>query len=187
MFATETQSQPKIDYTGRNIEITDALKKFTAEKIRKIQKYLDDILEVHVILSVEKYRHNAEIVLKGKTATFSGVETTGDMYSSIGGVLEKIQRQAKKFKEKHWGNKRRAKKVTLQMGVFSRDALVADAAGRPRLIKRSKLVVKPMNIEEAVADMEESKNDFVVFKNVETELVTVVYKRKDGNLGLIEP
>ncbi len=186
MFATETQN--RIDYTGRNIEITDALKKFTEEKIRRIQKYLDDIQEVHVILAVEKYRHVAEILLKSKSTTLSGQATTGDMYTSISGVLEKIERQAKKYKEKHWGNKRRGgSKVTLRMGVFSRDAVVSDQTGRPLLIKRSKLVVKPLSIEEAVTEMEAGKNDFIVFKNTESGQVSVVYKRKDGNLGLIEP
>lgn len=182
-----TTSEMKVDYTGRNIEITDALRKFTEERLQKIQKYIDDIIEVHVILSIEKYRHIAEVLVKSKTTTLSGQETTGDMYSSIGGVLEKIQRQAKKFKEKHWGNKRRSKKTTLSMGVFSRDSIVSDDAGRPRLIKKSKLVVKPMSVEEAVREMDTSKNDFVVFRSMETERVAVVYKRKDGNLGLIEP
>lgn len=185
MFTTDTQL--KIDYTGRNIEITDPLKKFTEERIRKVTKYIDDIIEIHVILSIEKYRHIAEILVKGKTTTLSGQETTGDMYASIGGVLDKIQRQAKKFKEKHWGNKRRSKKTTLSMGVFERGAVVADTTGRPRLLKRSKLEVKLLSIEEAVGAMEQGKNDFLVFRNRESDAVSVVYKRKDGNLGLIEP
>ncbi|MFN7973238.1 MAG: ribosome-associated translation inhibitor RaiA [Acidobacteriota bacterium] len=185
MFTTDTEL--KVDYTGRNIEITDALREFTEERLRKVAKYIDDIIEIHVILSIEKYRHIAEVLVKGKTTTLSGQETTGDMYSSIGGVLDKIQRQAKKFKEKHWGNKRRAKKTTLSMGVFSRDAVVSDTTGRPRLLKRSKLEVKALSIEEAVATMERGKNDFLVFRNHETDAVSVVYKRKDGNLGLIEP
>lgn len=185
MFTTD--SQLKVDYTGRNIEITDALKTFTEEKLGKVQKHLGDVQEAHVILAVEKHRHIAEVLVKSKTTVLSGTETTGDMYMSIGGVLDKIARQAKKFKEKHWGNKRRSKKTVLQLGVFKPSAIVNDGSGRPRLIKKSTLVVKALSIEDAVADMEASRNDFIVFRNLETELVSVVYKRADGNLGLIEP
>ena len=141
---------------------------------------MGDIQEVHVILAVEKHRHIAELLVKGKTTILSGTETTGDMYSSLGGVLETITRQARKFKEKHWGNKRRAKKTVLQLGVFKPSAIVSDATGRPRLIKKSTLVVKALSIEDAVVEMEASRNDFIVFRNMETDLVSVVYKRADS-------
>ena len=185
MFSTEEQL--RVDYTGRNIEITDGLRKHTEDKLKKIQKYIDDIIEVHVTLSVEKYRHIAEIMVKGKTTMLSGQSTSEDMYVSIGNVLDKIQRQAKKHKEKNWGNKRRNKKVTVQMGVFKPDAIISDRTGRPRLLKKSKLEVKTLNIEDAVTAIEGSQDDFIVFRNPETQQVNVIYRRQDGNLGLIEP
>ena len=96
-----------VDITGRHIEITPALREFTVDKLQKLHKYLDDIIETHVILAVEKHRHIAEIVVHARTATMSGSGETEDMYSAIGLVMEKLERQAKKHKEKI---KRRNKK-----------------------------------------------------------------------------
>ncbi len=151
MFTTDTE--PRIDFTGRNIELTDALKQHAEEKIAKLRKYVDEISEVHVTLSVEKYRHTADVAVKARSLSLSGQETTDDMYASLSAVFDKIDRQAKKSKEKRWGNKRRQRKTVLQMGVFTRDSVVSDNAGRPRLLKRSNLEVSPMSIQDAVLRM----------------------------------
>ncbi|MBM3802876.1 MAG: ribosome-associated translation inhibitor RaiA [Acidimicrobiia bacterium] len=97
----------KVDYTGRQIEVTPAIEKFTEAHLKKIRKILGEMIEVHVILTVEKYRHIAEINLKSRSFKINGIEETHDMYASINAVLEKIERQALKHKGKKIDKKRK--------------------------------------------------------------------------------
>src|SRR5262245_37681046 len=96
-----------IEFTGRKVEITPTIRRFTEDKLKKLTKLLDGSVETHVILTVEKHRHSAEIVVHTRHETLSASETTSDLYASIGKVLEKIGRQAKKHKEMtSWGKKK---------------------------------------------------------------------------------
>lgn len=90
----------RLDMTGRNVEITPALRDFSEEKLAKLDKLLDGGLDIHVVLGIEKHRHYAEIQVKSKTGVFSGKEETGDLYASIGEVADKLERQVLKHKEK---------------------------------------------------------------------------------------
>jgi len=177
----------KVEYTGRQIEITPAIRKFTDDHLKKIRKILGEMIEVHVILTVAKYRHTAEINLKSRTFKINGIEETHDMYGSINSVLEKIERQALKHKGKKIARKRKP------VGSLAAPAAAyagEDAAGNassPQVIKSKSFAAKPMTVEEAVQEVSSSKNDFIVFRNAESEQVNVVYRRKDGNFGLIEP
>ena len=96
-----------LDMTGRQVEITPALREFAEEKLGKLQRLLDGPLEVHVVLGIEKHRHSAEVQVKSKTAIFSGHMVTGDLYASIGEVADKLERQALKHKEKLHSHKHR--------------------------------------------------------------------------------
>ena len=90
----------QLDITGRNVEITPALRDHAEEKLAKLDKVLDGELDIHVVLGIEKHRHYAEIQVKSRTGVFSGKEETGDLYASIGEVADKLERQALKHKEK---------------------------------------------------------------------------------------
>jgi len=90
----------KVNYTGRHMELTEPLKKFTKERLVKMATYLDDIIDVHVILSVEKHRHMAEITLKTRASAFVASATTDDMYGSITQAVEKLEVQAHKHQSK---------------------------------------------------------------------------------------
>jgi putative sigma-54 modulation protein len=176
----------KVEYTGRQIEITPAIRKFTEDHLKKIRKVLGEMIEVHVILTVEKYRHTAEINLKSRTFKINGIEETHDMYSSINSVLEKIERQALKHKGKKIARKRKPVDSLTVASAYS----VEESSGNvnsPRVIKSKSFAAKPMTVEEAVHEVSSSKNEFIVFRNAESEQVNVVYRRKDGNFGLIEP
>ncbi|MFN8008479.1 MAG: ribosome-associated translation inhibitor RaiA [Terriglobia bacterium] len=176
----------RVEYTGRQIEVTPAIQKFTEDHLQKIRKILGESIEVHVILTVEKYRHIAEMNLKSNSFSLNGLEETNDMYSSINTVLEKLERQALKTK--------RPPDCQEEKGKFGRKFAHGDSpegnrahADPPRIIKSESYAAKPMTVEEAAMEVSNSKTDFLVFRNAESDKVSVVYRRKDGNFGLIEP
>ncbi len=175
----------KISFTGRHFEITKAIKNFAKEKLGNHLRFMDDIMEVHVVLSIEKYRHIAEITVSGKRATFVGKEETQDMYSSISGALEKIQKQAKRRKKKFTTRKRKGR--TLSAHSESAGAYEEDTEEDvPRIVRESRQAAKPMTVEEAVLQMETSKRNLIVFTNSRSKRINVVYRRDNGDFGLIE-
>lgn len=176
----------RVEYTGRQIEITPAIREFTEDHLRKIRKILGEMIEVHAILTVEKYRHTAEINLKSRTFKINGVEETHDMYTSIDAVLEKIERQALKHKGKKIAKKRKPANA-LSAATAPAVEPASGSSEAPRVIKTKSFAAKPMTVEEAVQEVSSSKNEFIVFRNAESERVNVVYRRRDGNFGLIEP
>jgi len=176
----------QVEYTGRQVEITLAIKEFTENHLRKIRKILGEAIDVHVILTVEKYRHIAEINLKSRSFKFNGLEETHDMYSSINAVLEKIERQALKHKGKKIAKKRKSDTglVAAAHGEASKSTTVIP--GTPRVIRSQSVSPKPMTVEEAVEEVSQSKGEFLVFRDSESERLSILYRRKDGNFGLIE-
>jgi putative sigma-54 modulation protein len=183
----------KIDITGRQIEITPAIREFTVEKLRKLEKLLDGPLDVHVVLAVEKHRHLAEIQVKSRTAILSGAEETADLYASIGEVVEKIERQAQKHKEKITEKKRREgtkaaeavaeleTKLLATEGVPLRDDLPA------QVLESRRYRLKPLSAEDAVMELEATGEDLLVYRDARTYRVNVIYRRKDGHFGLVDP
>jgi putative sigma-54 modulation protein len=176
----------RVEYTGRQIEVTPAIQKFTADRLKKIKKLLGESIEVHAILTVEKYRHIAEINLKSTSFKLNGLEETNDMYTSINAVLEKIERQALKAKDRMIAKKRKSSSGNMghPLGVIEPSQTNPE---QPRIIRSESYAAKPMTVEEAVLEVTGSKSDFLVFRNAESDKVSVVYRRKDGNFGLIEP
>lgn len=177
-----------IEFTGRKVEITPALRRFTEDKLRKLERLLDGIIEAHVILRVEKHRQNAEMIVHSRHATLSGSETTDDLYASIGKVIDKLERQAKKHKEKFsWGKKKVRGTTTIRSGAAGEEPASAPAAAEGRVIRMRRYAVKPMSVDEAVLQVESARSAFIVFRDASSQRVTVLYKRNDGNFGLIEP
>jgi len=174
----------KVEYTGRQIEVSPAIQEFTEEHLKKIRKILGEMIEVHVILTVEKYRHLAEVNLKSRTFNINGIEETHDMYTSINAVLEKIERQALKHKGKKIDKKR--KSATPAQAAARAEGAPGNSEAR-QVIRSSSFAAKPMTVEEAVQEVDTSNSEFIVFRNAESERVSVVYRRRDGNFGLIEP
>jgi putative sigma-54 modulation protein len=165
---------------GRHMEITDALKSYASEKVSKVEKYLPEGTEAVVTLEVEKFRHKAEVQLKVNGILIQAHEETEEMYSSIDKVMDKIGRQVRKYKEKLKGHKGRGEELVVPEAGFEAELI-------PEIIKIKRFDMKPMAPEEAVMQMELLDKDFFVFSNVASGAVNVIYKRKDGNIGLIEP
>lgn len=165
--------------TFRHMEATDALRDYAQQKVERASKFLRHPIEAHVVLSVVKRRHIAEITLTANHLALNATEETGDLYSAIDLATSKIERQIKKHV-----TKRKSRKHTTQPRE-----VVAAAAPRPsRLrIKAERLAVEPMTVREAAKQLDSSDAVFVIFQNTESDLLSILCRRKDGTYRLIEP
>lgn len=172
-----------ITVTFRHMEPTDSLRNYAEEKISKLNKYLDFPLEAHIVLTVEKFRHIADVTLSLNGTRIKGVEETEDMYSAIDIVMDKIETQVKR----HLSKIREHRSENLKEGEVE---ILEEATTAPQdeaTIEVEKLDAKPMDPEEAAMQLNMSQQDFLVFRNSRSREVNVIYRRRDGNLGLIEP
>jgi len=172
-----------IAVTFRHIEPTESLRTYAEEKVSKIKKYLDSHAEAHIVLTVEKFRHMADVTLSVNGTTIKGVEETGDMYSAIDQVTDKIEKQVKRYRSKIRDRRAEARKNEKSLETEEIAALSLEDPS----IETEKMVAKPMDPEEAAMQLGMSQQDFLVFRNSRSKEINVIYKRKDGNLGLIEP
>lgn len=174
--------------TGRHMEMTDALQDYVRSKVERVGKYLENIKEADVILSIEKYRHSAEVTIKANGITINGEEETDDMYCSIDRVMEKIERQVKKYKEKIRQHKPRQplKENNMIMNVFSTESKDESPANL-RLMKTKKFNIHPMGLDEAIMQMDLLGEDCFLFMNLASNSLSVIYRCKDDKLVLIEP
>lgn len=170
---------------GKNIEITPALRDYVEKKVGKVTKYFENVGEITVLLTVTKGRHIVEVTVPIQGMLLRGEESTMDMYTSIDLVIEKLERQIHKHKTKL---ERR-----FRAGSFKPEVVPPASLGRAEdgedypLVKTKRFTVKPMDVQEAIMQMNLVNHDFFVFRDAQTEEVNVVYRRKDGNYGLIEP
>ncbi len=176
-----------ISVTFRHTDPIESLKTYAEEKARKINKYIDSPAEVHIVLSVEKFRHQADVTMNINGTRIKGAEETGDMYSAIDQVMDKIEKQVKRHMSKIRDRRADTPKGEQQTSAgYEADELVATAQDEP-VIEVEKLVAKPMDLEEATMQFSLSNQDFMVFRNAKSMDINVIYKRGDGNLRLIEP
>lgn len=177
-----------ITVRGKNIEITPALKDYVSKRVGKVTKYFDsaNMGEITAILTVNKGRHIVEVTVPINGILLRGEEATPDMYASIDLVIEKLERQIEKYKTKL---SRKLKSGTFKVDCVPAATLASEAASDEdfSIVKTKRFAVKPMVVDEAVMQMNLINHDFYVFTNAETEEVNVVYRRKDGQYGLIEP
>ena len=168
---------------GKNMELTPALRTYADKKVSKIARYFEDnVGTATVMLRTEKDLHIVEVTVQIDGLILRGEERTGDMYTSIDGVIEKLERQIKKYKT------RINYKLRVDAGPRIAEPTPAEAPEPVgQVIKTKRFAVKPMSVEEAVMQMELIGHDFFVFRNSSSEEVNVVYRRADGNFGLIEP
>jgi putative sigma-54 modulation protein len=195
-----------VTVTGRNIDLTPALKEYLLDKLHRAQKHFDHPLEVLALLRVAKNpsipnSHTAEVTLKVNGTTIRGEESTENMYASIDLVADKIERQLRKYKTRYWTHQDKklvAKGAAVlddsELSAGTEDdsdiavnrALTTDEI-RPKIVRSKKFPLKPMSAPEAAAHMDLLGHDFFMFINSETGNVNTVYHRRDGNYGLIEP
>lgn len=176
----------KIEFTGRNFTVSPAIKKHTQEHFAKLDSLLVKATKAHIILSVHKHHnHIAEIVVHWKEHELTSTVTTSDMYASVAQAINKLHRQAQKLKGKIIDRKHHA--VPAKLAAAPAETAAGANNGSPRIIRSRRYSIKPMTPEEAMLQVAGDAEQFLVFRDAETERIGVMYKRKDGNFGLIEP
>lgn len=176
----------EITVTFRHTEPIESLKTYAEEKISKIKRYLYSPAEAHIVMTVEKFRHQVDVSLSVNGTLIKGFEETGDMYSAIDQVMDKIEKQVKRHLSKI--RRHRSENLKSEDRSASEDAEEAAAfAYEEPVIEVEKMIAKPMDPEEAAMQLNLSRQDFLVFRNANSREINVIYKRGDGNLGLIEP
>lgn len=188
--------------SGRNFEITPDIRSMIETKLAKLDKLFADIIETRVVLQVEKYRNICEIMIAGKEHDVKSVQESDEsMQDAINSAIDHVKRQAQKHREtirdhhRKDGGRSKENQVTdwtvqvLERGNMRnvREESDGDGATSPRIIKTNNLPIRPMSIEEAALRLDDSKNEFIVFRDVDNDRVSVIYKRNDDNLGLIAP
>jgi len=170
--------------TFKNIDPSEHLKAYVSDKLDRFDKYLDNPAEANVVLTVEKFRHIAEINIAGDKLTIIGSEQTNDMYAAIDMALDKLEKQIKKSKQKI--RERRSASKNRNRSKLEETDILPDEDGE-RQIKIRNIEYKPMDIEEAVLQMDLIEDNFLVFTNARSDRINVLYRRKDGHYGLIQP
>lgn len=177
----------QITTTFRHMEPSDPLKSYAEEKLERVKKYIDEPIVAQVFMTVEKIRHMAEVTLTAKGITIKASEETNDMYAAIDAVVDKIERQMRRYKERIKAHKPATdtRERQVQKSIVAAESI--DQSREPVVIKTKTFSIKPMSVEEAVMQMDLLHKDFLVFTDAATESINVIYRRKDGNYGLIEP
>ena len=177
----------QITTTFRHLDPSDALKSYAEEKLERVNKYIDEPVVAQVFMTVEKIRHCAEVTITAKGITIKASEETNDMYSAIDAVVDKIERQLRRYKERIKDHKPTSESLDRQVKKTVVAAESIDQQQEPVIIRSKTFSIKPMSVDEAVMQMDLLHKDFLVFTDAGTENISVVYRRKDGNYGLIEP
>lgn len=163
---------------GRNIEVTEALKNYVIKRVSKLDRFIDNLGSAQVTMTVEKESHRIELTIPINGMILRAEESTGDMYTSTDLVVEKLEKQIQKYKG-------RLQKRGIRVKDLPKRVEIEEEA--PRLVRTKRFAIKPMQVEEAVLQMNLLGHSFFMFSNAETGQVNVVYKRNDGNFGIIEP
>jgi putative sigma-54 modulation protein len=180
----------QLNITFRHFEPTEALKAHVRTRVEHVQRYIDRPSEAHAVLHVENLHHHAEITVKAGRFLLRGTAKSEDMYASIDAASEKIERQLKKHKEKLQNHKANGTAEAAAAAVEVRhDVLdILENPDRPshRVVKSRKFDAKPMSLDEAILQLDLLDAHFYVFQNTQDRAINVVYRREDGNVGLIE-
>jgi putative sigma-54 modulation protein len=181
------------EYTGRHIDVTPALRAHVEEHFGKVEHLFENetTARAHVIIDVVKNRHIAEILLHWREHTLTAKDTNADMYQALTRCIDKIEKQALKLKKKIIERKQDAVPLSAvapdESATESAASESSEQRAEGRIIAARRYKVKPMTAEEAVMSLAEDGDQFVVFRDSDTDRLSVLYKRKDGNYGLIQP
>ncbi|RLB03380.1 MAG: ribosome-associated translation inhibitor RaiA [Deltaproteobacteria bacterium] len=167
----------QVQITFRNMAPEEGIKEYVQKKALRLKRLLNEPIEMRVILESERFRYLAEVNLNADGLNIVGRQTEEDLHAAIDLVMDKVERQVKDQKERNKGNRLRSRQVSIH--------LVAPA--ERRIVKSKPYPVKPMSLQEAAEELEARGDDFIIFIDVSSDKVNILYKRRDGNYGLIEP
>lgn len=187
----------QMNITFRHMDPIDSLKAYSQDKVERAEKYLNQAAEAHVVLTHERHVNHADITIYSGSWVLRGREKSDDMYASIDLAMDKIERQLRRYKDRlknHHGKDRvhhrqallEDVKVRYDVVQLAQPDAVPEEPPAPRIIRTNEFLAKPMQVEEAIMQMDLMNNDFLVFTNAQSQELNVVYRRKDGHYGLIE-
>lgn len=180
---------------GKHLQVTEGLRQHAEQRLQKLETYFSSIREATVVESVTRGQHRVEVTLEGDGMLLRGEESTHDMYTSLDRVVDKLEQRVKKFKEKH--THQRMHQESLRKNVaphndVAMDGILAadtapDADQTPRVVRSKAVTMKPMSMDDACQMLELIDHDWYVYLDMDTKMTQVVYRRKDGNYGLVVP
>jgi putative sigma-54 modulation protein len=176
----------KTEIIGRNVQVDDRLRKSVEQKLKKLEKFLDEPVEMRVTLAAERHRHVAELHVTHRLGVLQGTEESdGNLLDAVQRAVSKVEKQARRSHQKLVDKRRRGNNHRWPVEVLDQGSI--GGGGAPRVIETSHLSIKPMTIEEAAIELDISEHGFVVFRDSTSDRLSVLYKRKDQNYGLIAP
>ena len=176
----------KTEIIGRNVQVDERLRRAVEAKLRKLEKFLDEPLEMRVTLAAERHRHVAELHATHRLGVLKGTEESdGNLLDAVQRAVAKVEEQARRTHGKLVDKRRRRNNHRWPIEVLDQESVGGGSA--PRVIETSHLPIKPMTIEEAALELDGSEHGFVVFRDAASDRLNVLYKRKDRNYGLIAP
>jgi len=178
-----------IEFTARHYNLNDEIKNYAESKLSKLEKFIDEPAEVHLIFETEKLREIAEIHVSHRFGHLQASETADDMRDAVLAVIETASKQARRSRKKFMDKRRRSQRHMVENNGWPMEVLDAGSMteSTPKIIKTVDLPIKPMSVEQASVELGQSKNDFFVFLDAGSEKVSVLFRRKDNNFGLIAP
>ena len=176
-----------IAFTFKNFEPSDHLKKYARRRFEKLGRFFGKAsgLDLQITLSVDKFRHKCDVQVGGEGLQLAATEQTEDMYAAIDLVLDKLESQIKKHVSKVKEHQRQSRNAKID--VFTYHLKIEDVEEKTGIIGTSKFEPKPTHVDEALMQLETSDNEFLVFLNAESERINVIYRRRNGGIGLIDP
>lgn len=175
----------KFEFTGRHIDVTPALRSHVEDHFAKIEHLFDGKpAKAHVIIEVERGMHRSEIVINWRNEVLTAESSISDMYQSLSQTIGKIEKQARKLKDKVIDKSHRATKAAVITNLSDQAEKVAMPA---RIIESNGLSTKPMAADEAAIELEDGGKQFLVFRNSDSGKIAVIFRRDDGNYGLVQP
>ncbi len=183
----------KVTITARHLELTKALHDYAEKKVKRVKKYFTNVIDAHIILTVRKYIQIAEVIIHTPGITINGQEEAGDMYAAINMVMDNIERQVKRYKEKLKAKSRlhraarRNKIRSIREDIATEQDIEEFVKGQLVVTETKKFDIKPMSLDEAVTQMRVLKHDQWAFVSTDTGKITFIYKKAKGDYGIIEP
>jgi len=177
-----------IEYVARNLELDTKIRDFAADKLQKVGKFLDEPVDVRVTMEQEKHRCSADLHITHRFGLIQANEETDDIFDAVNLAVDKAEKQARRSRKKFRDKRRKADRNNgshWPVEIVDQDSVGIGTA--PRIVESTALSIKPMSLDEAAIELEESDYGFVVFRNAMSDEVNVLYRRKDNHYGLISP
>ncbi len=180
----------KIEFAGKHLQIEDDTRSLAAGKLDRLLKFLAEPIEAHIVLEASKFRHSAEIKVRCGGREFVAREEAVDLHDALALAAEKIEEQAKRARKREVDEPRRKDRVQATAQQWPVEVLTRESVRKgepPIVVKTSQLQIHDMTINEAALQLEASRSEFVVFRDLDSERVSVIYRRHDDDYGLIVP